>query len=289
VSQGSPQIVFVSGLSGSGKTTVMAALEDLGFYCADNLPVQLTGQFLDLCAKATPPIEKIALALDAREGQFLAELPAAMKDVRARGFTVELIFLEADVATLVNRYRETRRVHPLSPEGSVEQGIAAERGRLAEVAALADRVIDTTRLNVHELRTAIFGHVTGVERALVVNLVSFGFRHGPPPAMELQFDVRFLPNPYFDERLRPQTGCDEAVARYVLDSARGAVFFRKLCEWLDFLLPHYDDEGKSYVNVGVGCTGGRHRSVAIVEALASYLRDRGREVNVQHRDVEKES
>ena len=289
MSGGERRISFVSGLSGSGKSTAMASLEDLGFYCADNLPVQLIGQFVGLCAKATPPIEKIALALDAREGQFLADLPTTMEQLRVRGYQVELIFLEADVPTLVNRYRETRRVHPLSPEGSVEEGIESERARLANVASLADRGIDTTRLNVHELRTVVSEHVSGVERAIVVNLASFGFRHGPPPSTELMFDVRFLPNPYFDEHLRADSGQDESVARYVLDSARGALFFGKLCEWLDFLLPLYDHEGKAYVNIGVGCTGGRHRSVAIVEALAGYLRDCGREVNVTHRDVEKDA
>lgn len=284
-----PQIVFVSGLSGSGKTTAMAALEDLGFYCADNLPVQLVAQFLDLCAKSTPPIEKIALALDAREVQFLAELPATLRELRRLRAGVELLYLEADVRTLVNRYSETRRVHPLSPAGSVEEGIDKERETLAEVASLADRVIDTSGFNVHELRNVIVSHISGAPRTIVVNLASFGFRHGPPRAMELMFDVRFLPNPYFDETLRAFSGQDPAVSRFVLDSARGSLFFQKLCEWLEFLLPLYDNEGKAYVNIGIGCTGGRHRSVAIVEALASYLRQRDREVNVLHRDVERDA
>ena len=283
-----PRIIFVSGLSGSGKSTAMSALEDQGYYCADNLPVQLVGQFIDLCAKATPPIQSIALALDAREVPFLAELPAAMTELRGRGFRLDLIFLEANVQTLVNRYRETRRVHPLSPDGSVEQGIQAEHERLAEVAGLADRVVDTTRLNVHELRSVVLEYVSGVERPIVVNLASFGFRYGTPPAMELLFDVRFLANPYFDETLRNRSGMDEEVTRYVLERGCGAAFFERLCGWLEFLLPLYDAEGKAYINVGVGCTGGRHRSVAVVEALAGFLRDRGREVNVEHRDVEKD-
>lgn len=267
----------------------MAALEDLGFYCADNLPVQLVGQFLDLCAKSTPPILKIALALDAREGQFLAALPATLRELRSLQGEIELLYLEADVPTLLNRYRETRRVHPLSPGGSVEEGIATERAILAEVASLADRVIDTSQLNVHELRNLIVSHISGAPRSIVVNLASFGFRHGPPPSMELMFDVRFLPNPYFDETLRAFSGQDPPVARFVMESPRGSLFFQKLCEWLDFLLPLYDNEGKAYVNIGVGCTGGRHRSVAIVEALASYLRGRDREVNVLHRDVERDA
>ena len=192
------RVVFVSGLSGSGKSTAMAALEDLGFYCADNLPAPLVEQFLDLCAKATPPIEKIALALDAREAQFLTAMPAAIARVREAGHAVELIFLDSSDEALVRRYRETRRVHPLSPDGSVERGIAAERLALRDVALLADRVIDTSQLNVHQLKAAIVQGVSGQTRPTVVNVISFGFRYGTPEALELLFDVRFLPNPYFE-------------------------------------------------------------------------------------------
>jgi RNase adapter protein RapZ len=281
------RVVFVSGLSGSGKTTAMAALEDVGFYCVDNLPVQLVERFLDLCAKATPPIGKIALALDARESQFLVELPALIGRLREGIAEVELIFLECSVQVLVNRYRETRRVHPLSPDGSVEQGAEAERRLLEEVAALADHVIDTTHLTVHQLRASVVQHVAGESRPTVVNLVSFGFRYGTPATMELLFDARFLPNPHFEVGLRERTGRDREVAEYVVKNERGAAFLDRLCDWLDFLLPLYDAEGKAYVTIGMGCTGGRHRSVAVVEALAARLRERGREVNVEHRDVEK--
>lgn len=281
------QVVFVSGLSGSGKSTAMAALEDQGFYCVDNLPVQLVEQFLDLCAKATPPIEKIALALDAREADFLAELPTAMKSLREGQTDVQLLFLESSVQTLVNRYRETRRVHPLSPDGSVERGIEVEREQLREVQALADRVIDTSTMNVHELKAAVVQHVSGKRRPTVVNLLSFGFRYGTPAALELLFDARFLPNPYFEARLRERTGRETEVADYVLENERGRAFFGRLDDWLEYLLPLYDAEGKAYVTIGVGCTGGRHRSVALVEALAASLRERGREANVEHRDVER--
>lgn len=281
------RVVFVSGLSGSGKSTAMAALEDLGFYCADNLPAPLVGQFLDLCAKATPPIEKIALALDAREAQFLTAMPAAIARVREAGHSVELLFLDSADEALVRRYRETRRVHPLSPDGSVERGIAAERVLLRDVVLLADRVIDTSQLNVHQLKAAIVQQESGQTRPTVVNVISFGFRYGTPEALELLFDVRFLPNPYFEVGLREQTGSDAPVAEYVLKSTRGAAFFERLRDWLRFLLPLYDSEGKAYVTIGVGCTGGRHRSVVVAEALASTLRADGREVNVEHRDVEK--
>ena len=281
------RVVVVSGLSGSGKSTAMAALEDLGFYCADNLPAPLVEQFLDLCLKATPPIDKIALALDAREAPFLTAMPAVLARLREAGHGVELIFLESSEQVLVRRYRETRRVHPLSPDGSVERGIAAERQLLRDIALLADRTIDTSQLNVHQLKAAIVQGVSGQSRPTVVNLVSFGYRYGTPDALELLFDVRFLPNPYFESGLREGTGRDAPVSEYVLQSTRGAALIERLREWLRFLLPLYDSEGKAYVTIGVGCTGGRHRSVAVTEAMAAALRGEGREVNVEHRDVEK--
>lgn len=282
------EIVFVSGLSGSGKTTAMAALEDLSFYCVDNLPPQLISQFLDLCGKATPPIEKVAVAVDAREQRFLSGFPAAVEDLRAGESRVQILFLECADGVLLNRYRETRRVHPLSPSGSVDDGIARERSLLIEVARLADATIDTSALNVHQLKDAVARHVEGGEKETVVNVVSFGFRHGPPNAAELLFDVRFLPNPYFDPILRPHSGLDSRVAEFVLRDAVALELMRRLEGVLDFLLPLYDREGKAYVTVGLGCTGGRHRSVAVATELAERLRSAGREVNLEHRDLERE-
>jgi UPF0042 nucleotide-binding protein len=200
---------------------------------------------------------------------------------------VQVVFLECSQQVLVNRYRETRRVHPLSPDGSVERGIELERALLGDVARLADRSIDTSRLNVHELREEIVRALAGERRPAVVNLVSFGFRYGTPEALELLFDVRFLANPYFEEHLRMCTGLEREVSEYVLSPPRGKAFLERLRSWLDFLLPLYDAEGKAYLMVGVGCTGGRHRSVAVAEALAGALREAGREVNLVHRDVEK--
>lgn len=283
----SQRIVFVSGLSGSGKTTAMAALEDLSFYCVDNLPVQLVAQFLDLCTTASSPIEKIALALDAREKNFLESFPEVVSDLRSRGATVDVFFMDCDDEVLERRYRETRRVHPLSPEGSVRDGIDRERSLLERVARLADFKIDTTGINVHQLKDTVVRHVSGASRETVINLVSFGFRHGTPGSVELLFDVRFLPNPYFEEALRDGTGRDEKVASYIMQSERGKSFFSRLEQFVTYLLPFYDEEGKAYVTIGVGCTGGRHRSVAIVEALGEFLRKRGREVSVAHRDVER--
>ena len=287
MSDARPQIVLLSGLSGSGKSTAMSALEDLAYYCVDNLPVQLIDQFLGLCRKTTPPIEKIALAIDAREAPFLGDLPAVVRALRGSGAGVEVLFLECANEVLVKRYRETRRVHPLAPGGSVEEGIERERSLLVDVAALADHRIDTSAMNVHQLRADVVARVSGEARPTVVNVVSFGFRHPTPQSAELLFDVRFLPNPYFEERLRPLSGSDPEVAEYVLKHPRGAALVDRLLDLLDFLLPLYDAEGKAYLTVGIGCTGGRHRSVAIANALAAELRGAGREVNVEHRDVER--
>jgi UPF0042 nucleotide-binding protein len=265
----------------------MAALEDLSYYCVDNLPVELVPQFLALCANASTPIEKIALALDAREKDFLVHFPELVRDLRADDSDLEVLFLDCSDEVLERRYRETRRVHPLSPGGSVRDGIQQERRLLEHVVKAADFRIDTSSLNVHQLKELVIRRVSGAGRETVVSLVSFGFRHGTPASVESLFDVRFLPNPYFEESLRAGTGLDPEIAQYVLASERGADFIRRLDEWVRYLLPFYDEEGKAYVTIGIGCTGGRHRSVAIVEALAELLRARGRDVNVQHRDAER--
>jgi len=288
VSQVQPRIVFVSGLSGSGRTTAMGALEDLGFYGVDNIPPQLTEQFVDLCAKASPPIHDIALALDAREAAFLKGFPAVVQAIREKGARADLLFLDCADEVLVSRYRETRRVHPLAPAGTVEQGIERERALLEEVARLADYVLDTSRLNIHQLREAVVRWVTGEGTASVVTVMSFGYRYGVPPAAELLFDVRFLPNPHFEPALRPKTGIEPEVSSWVLGHERTQELLARLGEFLDYLLARYDAEGKAYLTVAIGCTGGRHRSVTVANALAERLRAAGREVNVQHRDVEKE-
>jgi UPF0042 nucleotide-binding protein len=281
------QVIFVSGLSGSGKTTAMAALEDLAFYCVDNLPPVLIEQFVALCGGSTPPIRKIAAALDAREPQFLEAFPGVLERLRTAGASVEIFFLDCSNEALENRYRETRRVHPHSPGGSVQEGIQKERALLSDMAGLADVSVDTSALNVHQLRELVVRHVAGGARDTVVNLVSFGFRHGIPPSSELLFDVRFLPNPHFEPELRPRTGEDSAVAEYVLKNARAEGLFEQLRGLLRFLLPLYDAEGKAYLTIGIGCTGGQHRSPAIVAALAAELRAAGREVNVHHRELER--
>lgn len=284
-----PQLIFVAGLSGSGKTTAMAALEDLGFYGVDNLPAQLVPQFLELCGQTTPPIEKVALAVDAREEKFLRSVPEVVERLRKSGAWIEVIFLDSSDEALLNRYRETRRVHPLSPEGSVSAGIARERQLLIDAVSMADLRLDTSTMNVHQLKARITDHVRGEARPTVVNLVSFGFRYGPPMAAELLFDMRFLPNPYFEPTLREHTGVERSVSDYILESEGGQSMLDRLTGFIGYVLPEYDREGKAYVTVGIGCTGGRHRSVAVAEFLAKWLRDGEREVNLVHRDLERVS
>jgi UPF0042 nucleotide-binding protein len=227
------------------------------------------------------------LAIDAREERFLRELPRVIDELRRSEARVRVLFLDCATEVLVNRYRETRRVHPLSPGGSVEQGVEIERQLLQEIAELADLRLDTSELNVHELRETVARAMAGQGRGTVVNLVSFGFRHGLPRSADLVFDVRFLRNPHFHPTLRPKTGLDPEVAAYALEEERGIGLLARLRDLLQFLVPLYEMEGKAYLTVAVGCTGGRHRSVAVVEALAPDLRRAGREVNVSHRDVEK--
>jgi UPF0042 nucleotide-binding protein len=285
VSELSTHIVFVSGLSGSGKSTAMAALEDQNFYCVDNLPAQLIEQFLTLCANAVPPILRIAVAIDAREVRFLREMPRAVEALRTTHPRVDLVFLDASDQILIDRYRETRRVHPMAAGGNVAEGIERERRLLVDVAKLADKVIDTSTLNVHQLKAEVLRYIAGETRPTVVNILSFGFRYGPPQSAELLFDVRFLPNPYFEDSLRAGTGLDDEVAEYVLGSPIGSGLLDRLGDLCRYLLPLYDREGKAYLTIGIGCTGGQHRSVAIAEALAETLREHGRKLNVEHRDV----
>jgi len=269
--------------------TAMGALEDLGFYGVDNIPPQLIEQFVDLCAKASPPIRDIALALDAREAAFLKGFPTVVQAIRATGARADVLFLDCADEVLVSRYRETRRVHPLAPAGTVEQGIERERALLEDVSRLADYALDTSRLNIHQLREAVVRWITGEGKPSVVTLLSCGYRYGVPPSVELLFDVRFLPNPHFEPALRPKTGLDAAVSRFVIEHPRTVELLEHLGAFLDYVLARYDAEGKAYLTIGIGCTGGRHRSVAVAEALGRRLRAAGREVNVQHRDLEKES
>jgi RNase adapter protein RapZ len=278
-------------MSGGGKSTAIKALEDAGWFCIDNLPVVLVPKLLELVVHgASDEVHRLALVIDAREGRFLDQTPQAVDEVRRAGHRLEVVFLDCSDETLLRRFSETRRRHPLSPDGTVADGIALERKLLAALRHIADIVIDTTRMNVHELRDAItarFGAADDVD-ALNVTLVSFGYRNGIPANSDLVLDVRFLPNPYFIEGLKPHPGTDPRVAEWVLGRPQTEEFLEHLESLLAFLLPQYRAEGKSYLTVALGCTGGRHRSVALAEELSKRLTQRHRaRVKVTHRDVGK--
>jgi UPF0042 nucleotide-binding protein len=278
-----PRLVIVSGLSGAGRTTVVKALEDLGFYCVDNLPVALIEPFLELFGEGS---DRLAVGIDIRERNFLADFPSIHDRLRARGVSMELWFLDASDEVLVRRYDESRRVHPAGASSAAE-GVAQERALLEPIAARADLSLDTSELSVHELKRFVTRHFSGAERSapLVVTLLSFGFRHGTPEGADVMIDVRFLPNPNFEPGLRERTGLDPEVVAYVLDSSRTRAFLERFSSFLDFLLPLYESEGKAYLTLAIGCTGGQHRSVAVVTALERHLLQRGVEVRVSHRDV----
>jgi UPF0042 nucleotide-binding protein len=284
-----PKVALLTGVSGSGKSTALRALEDAGFYCVDNLPVVLIDKLVELSGHTAGEVSRIALVVDAREGRFLAEAPRAVQELRQKGADVEVIFLDASDESLVRRYSETRRRHPLAGKGDVRDGIAAERRALSDLKALADEVIDTTTLNVHELKRLVTRRFAAGEGGrLGVTVVTFGFRFGIPAHADLVLDVRFLPNPYFVPELRPHPGTDPRVSGFVLGQPDARAFLDRLQDLLGFLLPRYRAEGKSYLTIAIGCTGGKHRSVALAEALAARLSEGGQPVRLWHRDVEKE-
>lgn len=279
--------MILTGLSGSGKGSVLNTFEDLGFYCVDNLPVALIPVFSELYEEGRGEIERAALLVDAREGEQIEKLPVYYRTLSRRHPT-RLVFIEASEEALLRRFSETRRPHPLGHGLSVAEGIREERRRMAPIRRLADVVIDTTRFNVHELRQFIIDRFQRPgRRPLLVSVVSFGFRYGIPSDADLVFDVRFLPNPHFIPRLRPFSGKDRRVARYIRSFPQTREFLRRVEGLLRYLIPHYINEGKSYLTVAIGCTGGRHRSVALTEVIAKDLQRRGYSAKIVHRDLEK--
>jgi UPF0042 nucleotide-binding protein len=287
--RGTRRFVIVTGLSGSGKTHALRALEDLGYFCVDNLPTQLIPTLAELANREDAGLDKVALVVDVRESAFLREFPGVLKSLRSNPRTrPTLIFLEASHSALVRRFSETRRPHPLARGRSVADGIREEREKLAAIRPMADMIVDTSRLTVHELRD-IFMRMSrdGGKRAeMVVTLLSFGFKHGLPEDADLAFDVRCLPNPHFVDRLRRLTGRDPAVVRYMRRHAATKEFLDRLASFLTFALPHYVREGKTYLTVAIGCTGGQHRSVMVAEALKRRLRGLpGVRLRVAHRDA----
>ena len=284
---GSGHLVILTGLSGSGKSTVLKTFEDLGFYCVDNMPVELIPTFSELRVHGSGEIERAALLVDAREGEQLERLPAIYRKLR-REQQAELVFIEASDEALLRRFSETRRPHPLGHDRPVREGLRRERELMAPIRKLADVVLDTTKFNVHELRQFITQRFKNPDRRpLLVALVSFGYRFGIPADSDLVFDVRFLPNPHFVPRLRRYSGRHPRVARYLRSFPQTGEFLRRIEGLLAYLIPHYIREGKSYLTIAFGCTGGRHRSVMLAEAVRRALGRRGYSAKVVHRDVEK--
>jgi UPF0042 nucleotide-binding protein len=283
------QLVILTGLSGSGKSTVLKTFEDLGYYCVDNLPVQLIPVFSELHLYGAADINRAALLVDVREGDQLLRLPAIYRDIH-RDVDATLVFIEASDEALLRRFSETRRPHPLAQDRPIREGLRRERELMAPIRKLADVVIDTSSFNVHELRQFIVRRFqTRKRRPLMISVVSFGYRHGVPADADLVFDVRFLPNPHFIPRLRRFSGKDTKVARYIRSFPQTRQFLRRIESLLAYLIPHYIGEGKSYLTVGLGCTGGRHRSVMMADSIARALAARGYTVKTVHRDLDRES
>jgi UPF0042 nucleotide-binding protein len=288
--KGSGRFVVITGLSGSGKSQAIRALEDLGYFCVDNLPTMLIPTLAQLSLQQGTDLQKVAIVADVREGTFLSQFPTVWRRLkRMPRLEPSLIFLEATHAALVRRFSETRRPHPLAADRSVSEGIHDERGRLDLIRSMADEIVDTSDLTVHELRHRFlsFARDQSQRSPLIVSLVSFGFKHGVPLDADLVFDARFLPNPHFVPRLKPLTGRDKPVVRFIERHAVTQQFEEKLSDMLRFLVPQYVNEGKSYLTVAIGCTGGRHRSVMLAERMRHVVAElEGVKVTVRHRDLE---
>ncbi len=284
-----PRVVIVTGLSGSGKSTALRALEDIGFFCVDNLPVVLLPDFLAIQADEEKDITQVALVMDLRETGFLERYLEIFDLLREKGYRIEVLFLDAGDEALLHRFSETRRVHPLARKGSVMEGIQEERRKMASLKAMADTVIDSTFLNVHQLKDAVQRAYLPptTTRRIILHIQSFGYRYGLPADADIVMDVRFLQNPYFVETLKRLDGHDPAVRQYVLSSEEGSAFLDRLLPLLTFLLPLYEKEGKPRINIAMGCTGGRHRSVVMANELACHFSDQGYLVSTTHRDINK--
>ena len=282
------KIIIITGLSGSGKSTAIKALEDAGFFCVDNLPVVLLPQFLQLRMGQPAEISNLALVMDIREKGFVSNYADVLDTIRSKGYQFEILFFEASEETLLRRYSQTRRRHPLAREKNLSDGIRAEKEELKGIRAIADKVIDTSYYNVHELRAVILQHVKKVIHSgqPEVHVLSFGFKYGLPHEADLVVDVRFLPNPYFVPELAELDGTSPRVEAFVTKSDETQIFLRKYFELLDFLIPLYQKEGKSYLTIAVGCTGGRHRSIVVAEKIFQYLKGKISLVQLTHRDIE---
>jgi RNase adapter protein RapZ len=283
------RVVIITGLSGSGKSTALRALEDIDFFCVDNLPVALLPKFLSIQSDPAKEIARVAMVMDLRERGFIEKYKRIFIRLREKGYRIEVLFFDATDEAILHRFSETRRAHPLAPRGSLMDGIALEREKLASLKKMADKVFDTTSCNVHQLKDVVQRYFLGESpgKRLVIHVTSFGYRYGLPADADMVLDVRFLPNPHFVEALRPRNGHDSMVRDYVLESEDGRIFIGKLFDLMAFLIPLYEKEGKSRFNIALGCTGGHHRSVVMANHLGSFFADKGYFVNISHRDIGK--
>jgi UPF0042 nucleotide-binding protein len=284
------QITIISGLSGSGKSTAMRALEDMGFYCIDNMPATLIPTFIELCQHSTGELSRVAIAVDIRGKEFLEDFQKRVQDLRGKGHEVKILFLESTNEALIRRYSETRRSHPVAKERGIAlpEAVKEERGEMAFLREIADEVIDTSDLNVHQLRDIVMERLMTVPaKRMKATLLSFGYSYGLPAEADIVMDVRLLPNPFFVRELRGLTGKDSTVRDYVLKQKETTEFLHRFSEMIEYLIPLYEKEGKSYLTIAIGCTGGKHRSVVIAEHLTAMLGKQGKEITVRHRDIER--
>lgn len=283
------EFVIITGMSGAGKSQAIKCLEDIGFFCIDNLPTTLIPTFVRLCMQSQRGIERVALVIDVRGGEFLSSLFDVLVTLRGEGHAVKIVFLDASDETLIRRFSETRRPHPLAAGQSALTGIAAERQMLERLREEADLIVDTSNLTIHELKR-FFSQAFNVERAttkIALSLLSFGYKYGLPFDADVVFDARFLPSPHFIDELRPLTGCDPQVGQFLASAAATKPYLDRLTEFLDWMIPLCEEEGRAYLTISLGCTGGRHRSVFLAEQLAGHLRESGCLVSVRHRDIDK--
>jgi UPF0042 nucleotide-binding protein len=283
------RVVIITGLSGSGKSTALRALEDIGFFCVDNLPVVLLPRFLKIQFNDSKVITKVAMVMDLREKSFLEKYTRIFTKLKSMGYKLEILFLDSNDDALLHRFSETRRVHPISVKGSVMEGINLEREKLSPLKQMADKVIDTTSYNVHQLKDVVQRHFisSSASQRMIIHVTSFGYRYGVPADADIVFDVRFLANPYFVEELKYYNGHHQDVRDYVLLSDESKIFIQKLSDMMAFLIPLYEKEGKARLNIALGCTGGRHRSVVMANQIGSYFSDKNYIVTINHRDINK--